>query len=553
MHIPYHAIIDLLAPYDPVESDDFPQDSGYVWVELLTKETGFVSKDTIYVTSYSAAKDILIPDGFLCVCLDEPAKFAADKKKHNSCLLIQSTERPHEIVSLIREYILGAQLWDKSTMEHVLKKELINLVTLGGEFIGNTILVYNDNFRLLAFYGVDPNDNQYYSNLIQSNLSRNDVENNFAEADLALTNWPDIITDGRKRRDLSSVKLIARTIFVENVARGQIYMVCRKENQTKGRMELFEHLFEKVLLFFEREAPSVQPSRNIETFLLDLVEDRIKDPITVDIRAEYCGIQAEQLYCLFVIRFKYFYKDIEAIQLLKLLSSRLPGARLLSYDNSIIVINYYPEKTSRSQSDLWIDAIKDILKEYKTEMGVSTPEDSIRNLSLSYRRAVLAIKYGRQVHKKLSEQQIYGEQLDIFRYGEYDIYAYETYYIYHIIDLMTSENKTILESSVCMRALAKLYIFDQENKLDNLKLLYCYLVNERSATKTAAIMHMHRNNVLYRINKIEQLLEIDLNEYQYRFKFLLSYRMLDFFGPDYLKTINHTSIGLNTLRKKEDQ
>jgi sugar diacid utilization regulator len=551
VNVPYHAIIDLLLPYAPVASADQPQDGAYVWVEHLTEEADFVSKDTIYVAAYSVLREIRIPDGFLCICLDESERFAAQEKKPRNCVLIWGAKRPGEIVRLIRDYILELQAWDKTTMEYVLKKELHHLITLGGEFIGNTILLYNDNFRLLAFYGINPNDNQYYSNLIQSNLSRDDFENDFADADLALAHWPDIVDDEDGGKDLASEKLIARTIFVEKAAKGQIYMVCRKDTQTQGRLELFERLFEKVLVFFEREAPVVQPSRNVDAFLLDLIENRITDPVTVDNRADYCGIPTEQLYCLFLIRFKYYFKDIESIQLLKQLSARLPGARLLVYGNSILVINYYVEKTSRSESETWVDAIKDILKEYKAEMGISMPEDSIRNLPLSYKRAVLAIEYGSTVHKKLAVHHIRGEQLDIFRYDGYDIYAYETYYIYHIIDLMLSENRTILESSFCMRSLAKLYSFDQENKMDNLKLLYTYLINERSATKTAAIMHMHRNNVLYRINKIEQLLEVDLNEYQYRFKFLLSYRVLDFYGPDYLNNINYSSIGLRISKKKE--
>jgi sugar diacid utilization regulator len=551
MNVPYNAVIDLLLPYAPVASADQPQDGAYVWVEHLTEEADFVSKDTIYVAAYSALREMTIPDGFLCICLDESERFAAQEKKPHNCVLIWGAKRPGEIVSLIRDYILKLQEWDKATMESVLKKELQKVISLGGELIGNTILLYNDNFRLLAFYGINTNDNQYYSNLIHSNLSRDDFENDFAEADLFLAHWPDIVTDDGDGRDIASEKLIARTIFVEKAPKGQIYMICSKDTQTQGRMELFERLFEKVLIFFEREAPVVHPSRNVDAFLLDLIENRITDPVTVDIRADYCGIPTEQLFCLFLIRFKYYFKDIESIQLLKQLAARLPGARLLIYGNSILVLNYYVEKTIRSESEIWVDAIKDILKDYNAEMGIAMPEDSIRNLPLSYKRAVMAIEYGRTVHKKLAAHHIRGEQLDVFRYEGYDIYAYETYYIYHIIDMMVSENRTILESSFCMRALAKLYSFDQENKMDNLKLLYAYLINERSATKTAVIMHMHRNNVLYRINKIEQMLEIDLNEYQYRFKFLLSYRVLDFYGPDYLNTIDHSAIGCRISKKKE--
>ena len=58
-------------------------------------------------------------------------------------------------------------------------------------------------------------------------------------------------------------------------------------------------------------------------------------------------------------------------------------------------------------------------------------------------------------------------------------------------------------------------------------MLYAYLVSERRATAAGKLLHMHRNNVLYHISRIEDLLGIDLNDYWTRMKLSLAYHFFE--------------------------
>ena len=51
---------------------------------------------------------------------------------------------------------------------------------------------------------------------------------------------------------------------------------------------------------------------------------------------------------------------------------------------------------------------------------------------------------------------------------------------------------------------------DVNNGTDYLKILWFYLKNERNATNTAQELHMHRNTVLYHIDKIQQRFDFDM-------------------------------------------
>ncbi len=67
---------------------------------------------------------------------------------------------------------------------------------------------------------------------------------------------------------------------------------------------------------------------------------------------------------------------------------------------------------------------------------------------------------------------------------------------------------------------------DDKESRDLLDTLYIYLLNERSYLKTSKDMDLHRNSIVYRINKITSRYDIDLEDPMIRQNLLLSYRLL---------------------------
>ena len=91
--------------------------------------------------------------------------------------------------------------------------------------------------------------------------------------------------------------------------------------------------------------------------------------------------------------------------------------------------------------------------------------------------------------------------------------------------MSSPESEKIAKSNFAFKTLLELYRYDQEHNTNNLELLYVYLVNDRKATETAEITHMHRNNVIYRISRISEMADIDLDDAQVRFRLLLAYEL----------------------------
>ncbi|MDO5718540.1 MAG: helix-turn-helix domain-containing protein [Tissierellia bacterium] len=103
-----------------------------------------------------------------------------------------------------------------------------------------------------------------------------------------------------------------------------------------------------------------------------------------------------------------------------------------------------------------------------------------------------------------------------------------------IIDLSVDTIKVMLlltkgfESKVFINSeIKKLKEYDQENDGDLLETLYAYICYERSLVKTAEKLNVHRNTVVYRVNKISEIINIDMENPLLRYHVIISILLIE--------------------------
>lgn len=74
-----------------------------------------------------------------------------------------------------------------------------------------------------------------------------------------------------------------------------------------------------------------------------------------------------------------------------------------------------------------------------------------------------------------------------------------------------------------------LYQTEDKESIDLLETLYVYLKHERSYLKTSKELDLHRNSIVYRINKLTTKYEMDLEDPSVRLQLLLSYNLIPYF------------------------
>ncbi len=56
--------------------------------------------------------------------------------------------------------------------------------------------------------------------------------------------------------------------------------------------------------------------------------------------------------------------------------------------------------------------------------------------------------------------------------------------------------------------------------------LYIYLKNEKSLVLASKILNIHRSTLIYRLNKINEIIKVDLDDADIRFHMILSFEIL---------------------------
>lgn len=113
------------------------------------------------------------------------------------------------------------------------------------------------------------------------------------------------------------------------------------------------------------------------------------------------------------------------------------------------------------------------------------------------------------------------------------IFFYEDYASYGAIDIaaqsyLTSEARPNAYMLINPKVIS-LAIYDKQHGDDLKDVLFYYLAEERNVKKTAETMHMHRNTVLNKLKKIEELTGLDLENYQLRQRLLFSCQFIKYY------------------------
>ncbi|WP_099203295.1 helix-turn-helix domain-containing protein [Miniphocaeibacter massiliensis] len=76
---------------------------------------------------------------------------------------------------------------------------------------------------------------------------------------------------------------------------------------------------------------------------------------------------------------------------------------------------------------------------------------------------------------------------------------------------------------------------DKNKKTELLKTLYFYLIEERSLIKASKQLDVHRNSIVYRINKLNELVDLDLEDSKSRYNILIALELLNKLNPGLIK------------------
>lgn len=196
-----------------------------------------------------------------------------------------------------------------------------------------------------------------------------------------------------------------------------------------------------------------------------------------------------------------------------MLQKTFPDYQVFPYEDSLLVLSFCKEgHIERRKEDF--EKLDAFCLEMKCTAYASDTFEHLRNLRFAFAQTRIARSYKSCIDIEMRPLDNIDSRR-VFHFG--DAFAY------YCLDGRETDPDLW---SFCMdhTILDDIVAAEPGHSISDVKLLYCYLFNERKTTPTAQQLHMHRNNVLYRIGSIEKRFGIDLGQFGVRERLISCYR-----------------------------
>jgi DNA-binding PucR family transcriptional regulator len=162
-----------------------------------------------------------------------------------------------------------------------------------------------------------------------------------------------------------------------------------------------------------------------------------------------------------------------------------------------------------AQDALVLGEVAGFLNQRNLVAGVSQNAYHLRNLSARHQQAMKALEMG------------------LLLDGTGPLFYYDTYSIYHCLEVCAQSMDLV---QLCHSAVRKLESYDRKNGTELLGTLHAYLSCRRNLSEAAASLYIHRNTMSKRLEKINDLIHVDLEDAETVFHLMFSYRILEYYG-----------------------
>lgn len=188
--------------------------------------------------------------------------------------------------------------------------------------------------------------------------------------------------------------------------------------------------------------------------------------------------------------------QVPEYQMKKMIEDTIEGSRAYQFGEEVIAV--IPLFLSDEEIRTHLDRV---LYYQGVRIGMSYPFSDLTVLNRFYQQAKVALSYGTEKISGL------GSEIAMRFF-------------------MDETSKNMFGTSIMHPALEQLREYDERHGGELLDTLYQFLRNERSLIASSRALNIHRNSLLYRIDKIKQITELDLEDPDIREYLLFSFRIL---------------------------
>lgn len=476
-----------------------PHKSFFSEILLLTPEILHFKKEFLYIgEQYPNNSAVFEPGCGLCI-QNDPKNLPCD------VLFVKNSISFAELFNKISSiFIRFRALFNKLEELIYHKKGLQNIIEIISDICEHPAYLVDTNFKVAAIIGPQSmyEVSVAWKRLIDTGYLSYDIIVNLIESNELYS------MESGKCAELIISKYFYNPFINYNmrhngILQGHLFIVGTLRKITPGDIELVNYIGPLVLRAILSD-PNFQTTRGrlYENFVIDMLEGK-------NLRLEYINNQmkvlcfnSDSFYNIAVI--KPFSPDELKLEQIAEQLERYHDCKPVKYNGNIIGIFQF--KTSQKQ-DEFINKLKKLSINLNCVIGVSDIMQGFLSIHLQYTQALTAISLGESFNDP--------EKL----------YVYNNFSIYH--PFLYFENINNIKA-MCLNEITQLNNYDKEHYTELVLTLDTYLKNERHALLTATALHIHRNTLSYRINKINDICRLNLDDISERERILFSLRIIKY-------------------------
>ncbi|SHI18154.1 PucR C-terminal helix-turn-helix domain-containing protein [Sporobacter termitidis DSM 10068] len=243
-----------------------------------------------------------------------------------------------------------------------------------------------------------------------------------------------------------------------------------------------------------------------EDFIWNLLEGRLTDPRAIEERVRLLNLGLKKNIYIFVFDVReYDVRQFSVSYMRDTLEQMISGGRAIVYNNYIVITASFSRARDIFKTELLNLGV--FLKKYNIRCGISRRCTQPSELRFYYEQALDAMRVGTHMD------------------GDRYIYPYGEYAIYHISEACAGAGGV---KKYGHPALEALMAHDREYQTHFTASLYAYLRSFKNITNAAGALHLHRNTMVYHLKRIEEIMDLSLDNYDAVQQIELTFRLLEY-------------------------
>lgn len=418
-------------------------------------------------------------------------------------VVLENLEEIAEFMNDMQEIFDTADGWERKIHDLMLEHAgMERLLQVTSEFLQNPLTVIGLDFTFVAEAGskylpprarlyTDEGLNVEYVNA----LLQNETYREMADTHETVM-FPAYI---------SGCRSMNRNLFVDEKATHRLILTeCRVEI-TQGVICVLDILSEKLEFLLAHEEEETDPDRDIEQIFVRVLSDRTADYMQISRELSELGWGGNHEYMCLILQITYLnQQNLSTKAISRYIKKKLGDSVSFLYQDEIVVF-FDLTRLGMNQEEVAGKLVYFIRDTY-LKAGYSRVMTGHMNLRRQYVQAKTALDVGSRKKPYLW------------------IHYFSQVAMTYILEQAT---KRLPGTMICHEGLLELKKHDEENQTQYMETLRVYLEQHLSATQAARELFIHRSTFLYRLDRIREILQSDLDDPEEIFYLELSFRLLE--------------------------